>query len=145
MHAVGFDIPLYKWFEHKVPKTTIAPDYIRNVLIEPESVTNSGNAKVVYVGPIPSIEYFVKSKKGSSWSMASFRFESNTKTIAISAPDTQGKWLHELLQKIHIDSPKQYTLQEVKADYEAAGLEHFELFWDNKPVNGLNKAGLFCV
>jgi hypothetical protein len=145
MHAVGFDIPLYKWFEHKVPKTTVAPDYIRSVLMEPEAVNASANAKVVFIGPIPAIEYFVKTKKGSSWSMASLRFESNTKTIAISVPDTQGKWLYELLQKIHIDQPKKYTLQEIKADYEAAGLEHFELFWDNKPINGLNKAGLLSV
>jgi hypothetical protein len=33
-------------------------------------------------------------------------------------------------------------LQEVKEDYEAAGFEDFELFWDNKPVNTLYKAGL---
>lgn len=145
MHAVGFDIPLYKWFEHKVPKTTIAPDYIRSVLMEPEPVTATANSKVVFNGPLPAIEYFVKTKKGSSWSMASLRFESNTRTIAISVPDTQGTWLHELLQKIHIDEQKQYTLQEIKADYEAAGLEHFELFWDNKPINGLNKAGLLTV
>jgi hypothetical protein len=145
MHAVGFDIPLYKWFEHKVPKTTVAPDYIRSVLMEPEALNASANAKVVFIGPIPAIEYFVKTKKGSSWSMASLRFESNTKTIAISVPDTQGKWLYELLQKIHIDQPQKYTLQEIKADYEAAGLEHFELFWDNKPINGLNKAGLLSV
>ena len=26
--------------------------------------------------------------------------------------------------------------------FEAAGLEDFELFWDNKPVNGLQKFGL---
>ncbi|HSC54999.1 MAG TPA: radical SAM protein [Phnomibacter sp.] len=145
MHAVGFDMPLYKWFEHKVPKTSIAPDYIRTVLTDADAGAVSSNAKLIFTGPIPAIEYFVKTKKGSSWSMASLRFESNTKTIVISVPDTQGKWLHDLLQKIHIDQPKPYTLQEVKADYEAAGLEHFELFWDNKPINTLNKAGMFCV
>jgi hypothetical protein len=26
--------------------------------------------------------------------------------------------------------------------YKAAGLEDFELFWDNKPVNTLHKVGL---
>ena len=29
-----------------------------------------------------------------------------------------------------------------KEDYEKSGLEDFELFWDNKPVNTLYKAGL---
>jgi len=40
------------------------------------------------------------------------------------------------------DNGKLYSLQEVKDDYEAAGLDNFELFWDNKPVNTLYKAGL---
>jgi hypothetical protein len=30
----------------------------------------------------------------------------------------------------------------VKTDYEATGLDDFELFWDNKPVNTLYKLGL---
>jgi hypothetical protein len=27
-------------------------------------------------------------------------------------------------------------------NYKAAGLEDFELFWDNKPINTLSKVGL---
>ena len=41
-----------------------------------------------------------------------------------------------------IFTAKTLTLQEVKADYENAGLEDFELFWDNKPLSILYKAGL---
>jgi hypothetical protein len=29
--------------------------------------------------------------------------------------------------------------------YEAAGLEDFELFWDNKPMNGMAKMGLLKI
>ena len=47
-----------------------------------------------------------------------------------------------MLEKLSINNNKLLTLQEVKDDYEAAGLEDFELFWDNKPVNGMNKVGL---
>ena len=36
-------------------------------------------------------------------------------------------------------------LGEVKENYQAAGLEDFELFWDNKPVNQLYKAGLLVL
>ena len=34
------------------------------------------------------------------------------------------------------------TLQEVKEDYEQNDWDDFELFWDNKPVSNLYKAGL---
>jgi hypothetical protein len=33
-------------------------------------------------------------------------------------------------------------MQEIKDDYEQQVLEDFELFWDNKPVSTLYKAGL---
>jgi hypothetical protein len=36
-------------------------------------------------------------------------------------------------------------LVDIKADYSAAGLEDFDLFWDNKPINTLNKAGLLRI
>jgi hypothetical protein len=37
------------------------------------------------------------------------------------------------------------NMQQVIENYEAAGLEDFELFWDNKPVNQLHKAGLLMI
>lgn len=145
MHGVGFDMPLHKWFEHKVPRTTVAPDHIRRILASPEPDPQRLNARVLFLGPQPQISYFVKSKKGSSWSMASLRFETRSRTLNISVSDQQGQWLYALLQKLHISQEKPWTLRQVKEDYEAAGLEHFELFWDNKPVNTLYQAGLLVV
>ena len=60
----------------------------------------------------------------------------------IKVSQQEGKWLVNILQKLSINNLKTYTLQEVKSDYEAAGLEDFELFWDNKPINTMNKVGL---
>jgi hypothetical protein len=36
-------------------------------------------------------------------------------------------------------------LADIKADYAAKGLEGFDLFWDNKPMNTLHKAGLLRI
>jgi hypothetical protein len=38
-----------------------------------------------------------------------------------------------------------FLTREAEEDYMAVGLEDFGLFWDNKPVNGLWKAGLLKV
>jgi hypothetical protein len=51
-------------------------------------------------------------------------------------------WLAAMLEQLSVHSKKILTLNEVKASYETAGLGDFELFWDNKPVNTLYKAGL---
>jgi hypothetical protein len=47
-----------------------------------------------------------------------------------------------MLEQLAVHNVKTLTLQEVKKSYETAGLSDFELFWDNKPVNTLYKAGL---
>ena len=57
----------------------------------------------------------------------------------------KGAWLAALLPRLSVLNPAFLSLQQIKADYENAGLEDFELFWDNKPVNTLFKAGLLVV
>jgi hypothetical protein len=145
MHGIGIDEPLHKWFDFKTPKPSVAPDFIAKALEQEEYNAAKPTAKVVWLGTPPTIDFFTKSKKGSSWEMASLTFQAKKEPFNIKVNDEQGKWLAAILPKLSISNLKSYTLQEVKADYEAAGLEDFELFWDNKPVNTLGKVGLFVL
>lgn len=142
MHGTCFDYPLQKWFEFKVPKTSIAPDYIINALEQVEAGTARSGAKVTWLGIKPQLVYFTKSKKGNHWAMAELIFQNKKETVSIKVSDQQGNWLAAMLDKLSINNSKLYTLQEVKEDYEAQSLEDFELFWDNKPVNSLYRFGL---
>ncbi|MFN3490406.1 MAG: hypothetical protein ACK4YV_14795, partial [Emticicia sp.] len=63
-------------------------------------------------------------------------------TFSLKLSQAQGDWLVEMLDKISTKNKKVYTFQEIKADYEAAGFEDFELFFYNKPVNVLRDYGL---
>ena len=72
-------------------------------------------------------------------------FQTNKETIQIKVDKQKGEWLYNLLQLVSLTNPKTYTLQEVQANYEAAELLDFELFWDNKPVNTLHKVGLLML
>ena len=144
MHSTCFDFPLKDWFEFKVPKTTIAPDFIKNAIEEPEILLNS-NCKYLWLGKIPHTEIIQKSKKGSSWSVMSINFPTLKHQHIIMVDPIKGAWLLQILPQLNIHHPKHLTKQVIKADYEAAGLEDFELFWDNKPVNTLYKAGLLRV
>jgi hypothetical protein len=142
MHGACFDYPLQKWFDQKVPRTTIAPDYIIKAIEEPEAASSNPNTKIIFLGHQPKTETVIKSKKGNQWELLSLTFETKKETINIKVDKTQGQWLVNTLQMICITNPKTLTLQQVKADYEHAGLEDFELFWDNKPVKTLFKCGL---
>ena len=57
----------------------------------------------------------------------------------------KGKWFVNLLSTIHVDTSTGMALADIKAGYLTAGLEDFDLFWDNKPINTLHKAGLLRV
>ncbi|HEY0041273.1 MAG TPA: radical SAM protein, partial [Flavisolibacter sp.] len=145
MHAACFDYPLQKWFDFKVPKTTVPSDFIRKAIEEPDLYSTSSGSKVIWSGKQPKSEIVTKSKKGAQWEVMALTFQTKKAVHTINVEPEKGTWLLNILPALSINNPKQLTLQQVKADYEAAGLEDFELFWDNKPVNTLYKAGLLRV
>ncbi|MDP1843570.1 MAG: B12-binding domain-containing radical SAM protein [Sediminibacterium sp.] len=145
MHGTHLDDPLHKWFDFKVPKTSIDPSYIANILNEPELTATKPTAKVIWMGKYIGTEIITKSKKGSTWEIANLSFVTKKSTIQISVGKAEGEWLASMLTKLSILKAKTYTLQEVKEDFETAGLENFELFWDNKPVTNLYKLGLLVL
>ena len=145
MHGACFDYPLQKWFDVKVPRTTVPPDYIVKALDDDGLPTHAPNTKVVYLGNTPTAAIITKSKKGNHWQMIQLTFTTKKETIVIKVDEAQGNWLLTQLQTTNISNHKLITLQELKESYENAGLEDFELFWDNKPVNGLWKAGLLML
>ncbi|MEP6748508.1 MAG: B12-binding domain-containing radical SAM protein [Bacteroidota bacterium] len=145
MHGLCFDDPLQKWFEFKTPKTKINPDYIGAALKENELLVFKPSAKILWLGGSPVIEYFMQSKNGNQREMATIHFITKKETHKIQLPVAQGRWLFDLLQKLSVGQVKTLVLQEVKNNYESAGLEDFELFWDNKPVSTMHKFGLLQV
>lgn len=145
MHGIGFDFPLQNWFDFKVPRTKIAPDYIAKALDEEEYSSIKPNAKVVWLGNPPSLEITSKSKRGETWESALLTFFDQKENLNIKVEVPQGKWVLEILEKIAVDQPETLTFQQVQAHYEAAELEDFELFWYNKPFNKLGKLGLLVL
>ena len=142
MHGICLADPLQKWFDFKVPKTKIAPDYIVKALTEDQLSSAKPTAKIVWLGKQPAVETFTKSKKGNTWEVASLTFQDRKEKHTISVDPAPGAWLAGMLEKLSVANAKTYTLKEVMDSYAEAGLEDFELFWDNKPVNTLYKLGL---
>jgi hypothetical protein len=77
--------------------------------------------------------------------MAKCSFFNKRNTQDIQILKSNADWLLEMLPQLSIHNEKQITLQQVKESYEAAGLEDFELFWDNKPMNTLWQSGLLML
>src|SRR5690606_33397815 len=99
-----------------------------------------------WLGKAPQVEYFTQSKKGMSREMATLIFASKSGTHQIQILKQQADWLLPTLEKISVNNLKVFTLKELMDDYEAVTeLDDFELFWDNKPMNTMWKAGLLLV
>ena len=143
MHGACFEFPLQKWFDFNIPKTSIAPNYIQTQIEAVE--IGLTNYKAIWIGIMPTATIVQRSKKGSKWEEMNLRFETNKNSISIHVHPDKGKWLLHLLSTIHVDASNGLPLSDIKAGYLAAGLEDFDLFWDNKPINNLHKAGLLRI
>jgi len=144
MHGIGFDLPLQDWFDFKIPKTNIDPDFIYNCLETNIDFNIKPTSKIVWLGNTPNTRIFKKTKKGTSWELMELTFYSKTETFCITVNKNEGTWLVEQLEQI---SPKAETLTSygnLKKDFEAH-LENFELFWFSKPINTLRNHGLLVL
>ena len=144
MHGNCFEFSLQKWFDFKVPNTTIAPHFIQKAITDPD-LNTSTHYKVIWLGVLPSTTIIQKSKKGNKWEEMTMEFQSNKNALAINVASDKGAWLLKLLSEINIQNSNGLLLTDVKNSYTQAGLSDFELFWDNKPVTHLSKAGLLRV
>jgi len=144
MHGICFDYELQDWFDFKIPRTKIPANFIEKALTEDQSFNTKPTAKVVWLGTKPEAEYFVKTKKGNSWEMATLTFHDKKQTFTIQTNKNEGEWLVSILDQIKVASGQTYSFQEVKTDFEKE-LQNFELFWYSKPINTLRDFGLLVL
>jgi hypothetical protein len=144
MHGACFDFPLQKWFDFTIPKTTIAPNYIQTEIEAPE-FDISNNYKTIWLGVLPTTNIVQRSKKGSKWEEMNIQFQTNKNSFTISVDVAKGTWLLKLLPQLSVTEKSGLTFSDIKKSYTLEGLADFELFWDNKPITGLYKAGLLRV
>jgi hypothetical protein len=144
MHGICFDYELQEWFDFKIPKTKIAPDYILSCLEKENNFHIKPTSKIVWIGGKPSSESFTKSKKGQSWDMMKLTFHTKIETVEISLEKEKAIWLIELLDKISVTTTKVFTFSQVKQDFEMH-FEDFELFWYAKTIKTLRNAGLLVL
>ncbi|QPH39854.1 B12-binding domain-containing radical SAM protein [Pedobacter endophyticus] len=144
MHGVCFDYQLQDWFDFKIPRTTVATDFIERALNNDDRFNIKPTAKVVWIGGEPNAEYYKKSKKGNTWEMAALTFHHKKETFTVQTNKMEGEWLVSILNKIHVSNRKVHTFAEVKVDFETE-MDNFELFWFSKPVNTLREFGLLVI
>lgn len=144
MHGICFDYDLQEWFDFDVPNTTIDPDYIYNALQEKVSFELKPNYKVFWTGSKPSVSYFTKTKKGTSWEMMQLDFHTKSSFESVQLEKNTGEWLLKTMEECSVYSQKHMSIAKIKADYESI-FDDFEIFWFSKNMNLIKKNGLLVI
>jgi hypothetical protein len=140
MHGLCFEYPLQDWFDFKIPKTKIQPDFIAECLEEQDHSLIKPTAKIVWIGNQPIVEE-IKTKKGPALQMT---FHEKMETFSLNMEKQKGEWLLENLKLIDVRNAKTSTFSELKTSFENK-FEHFELFWYSKPINEMREQGLLVL
>jgi hypothetical protein len=141
MHGMCFDYDLQEWFDFKIPNTKISPDFIENAIFETTDFSLKPTAKIIWIGNLPIVNYFTKSKKGHTWEMAKLSFHFKTETLEISLEKDQANWLLKTIKSV---SNQPLLLKDIKMDFESQ-FEDFELFWFSKQISLLRNSGLLVL
>lgn len=141
MHGINFEIPLQDWFDFKIPKTTVHPDYIHDCLLDEDQFSFKGNSKIIFLAKNVIAENYIKTKKQNSWAYTRITFHLRTNIVKVDLEQEKAEWLIKVLKENTFENPKRITLQQLKTQFEE-NFEDFELFWFSKPMQQLKENGI---
>ena len=145
MHGIGFDIPLSNWFDFKVPRTTVLPNYIRHTIDHHEYEAVSPGVKVVWLGATPSVRFYTRKKKNQTYEMAELTFPNKKKNLVIQLKQGEGKWLMEQILNISVSNPQLTNYGDLEKSFEEPIGEYFMLFWNTPAMKQLRENGLLML
>lgn len=144
MYGIGFELPLQDWFDFKIPRTIIAPDFIHNCLKTDAHFNIKPNAKILWLGTKPLVTETSKTKKGHTYYALQATFHSKTDSFTVTFDKHQGTWFLNSLDRLSPNNAQPPSFLDLKKDYEIQ-FEDFELFWFSKPISVLKKNGLLVL
>jgi radical SAM superfamily enzyme YgiQ (UPF0313 family) len=145
MHGICFEFSLQDWFDFKVPKTTVAPDYIQQSIDKQVYEPASPSAKIVWLGGVPSIRKYTKNKKNYSFEMAELTFSNKKHDLAIQLKQVEGEWLFQQIPALLVYNQTQTTFGELEKSFEQHTGEDFVLFWNCPAMKELRENGLLML
>lgn len=141
MHGINFELPLQEWFDFKIPRTTVHPDYIHDCLLEEDDFTFKGNSKVLFLAKNVIAENRVKNKKKYIYTYTKITAHLKTNVVSVDLEQEHAEWLMKMFSEYPIENLKKPTLQQLKTQFEE-NFEDFELFWFSKPMQQLKENGV---
>jgi hypothetical protein len=138
MHGIGLDMPLQEWFDFKIPRTQIPKNYVARILAPKPEEFPKPNAKICWLGPIPSLDKRSRGKYILQMSLGRDEEE-------LIVPEQLGMWLVDILARISLGPTKTWTFEEFQKEFNQSGLGDFRNFWEGEIVEELREMGLLVI
>lgn len=142
MHGQCFEFEMQDWFDFKIPKTKIHPDFIYNALQNSQDQFKlSTNKRIFWLGN--TIEYVIQTKNKKGRVFENIELEINGLDVLefLILDKNIGLWFINILQE-----NKLLTLGQLKHEFEQNNFEEeFEMFWFSKPMEKLKDTDLMII
>lgn len=145
MHGVCLDFPHSRWFDFKVPPTSIPPNYIEKSISELPDLVNRPNAVVTWLGSLPEMSVFEEKRGKQTYEIAELVFYNKKKEWAVESDVAVADWLVEMMPNLLSSNAEAFPLEKLKKDFEAAGLGSFEIFMTSMTWTQLRAGGMLIL
>ncbi|TAJ11878.1 radical SAM protein [Marinilabiliaceae bacterium JC017] len=145
MHGICFDYRLDEWFDFKVPRTTLPPNYIEHFLSTQKEKITSPATRVVWLGYQPLMEIYTKKKKGKTTPMARLIFHNKANDLVLNVKESLGAWLCDILPDIMVTPNKKVTLAQLEESFNQHHLGDFSIFMTSHTLKQLRENGLLFL
>ncbi len=138
MHDVGFDLPLHKWFDFKIPKTTIAPDYIYLALENQEPESIDSHNKLFWLGK--QVQFYLDNKSKPTGKLI---IHTKEESSTFKVDKDLGTWLATILNQL--SQGESMTLDQFETSFNDNHLGSFDHFWDGEIFEHIRQCGLLLI
>lgn len=146
MHGIGLEEPLSFWFDFKVPRTKHRPDLIYAAIQQaPKPDAERRNARVLWLGNEPAIEFTMIAKRGQTIERCLLTFFEKGEDFQVKTTAAIGQWLLEMLPKISPENPEALTLKQLEATFPADAHLSFGEFMCSPTWFELREKGLLLL
>ena len=112
MHGVCFEFDLQEWFEFKIPKTSVQPNFIAQALLDGEEKKIKANAKVVWLGAAVTLKPSAKKSK------VALCISSKKTDLNFQCSAETGKMILDLVQRCSMYNPALESYSVLEKDFE---------------------------
>ena len=146
MHGICLDFPLQEWFDFRVPKTTVPPNFINKVLHEEHPEIYKPSTKVIWIGGDVEYKTYTYRKKGKEKVGHQLYFEHKNASTKVKLEATHASWLMGVLLHLRpLAEAKSMTFQEFEESFNHISGGNWNDFLESATWNALRDEGLLLV